>query len=649
DLGRRREYADLLTRICKKPPPWTYWGFRPPPRPANSVTWERTAVIEQALARTLEDPDRTVRLDVLRRMAREKIAAPAATLGKWLQEERDAERVASILHAFRGQPAASRRPHLERVVRDREHTTANRLLAVSLALQGLDAPGEGKLLAMAEAIEDGPVLAEMLRALRRLPAASPLLLRKLTSTEAEVRAAAIDALAELQVPESHKPIRKLLDDADARVRSAAAMAAGKLSLRTAVEQLLRRAGDANADVRRSSLDALRRLREPQALPLAVTALADRETALKALEYLGELGGPEHARAVTDLGRRDPSVEVLNGVGKVLAGWAARKGVSAARRQEIEQALADLHGSSGVVLAWYALGPMDRNSAADLMPKLTSGQSSPTGANPAPNWRVFLAAGIDARARFGAAKDPDSTWVGYSEIVVTESSRVEFFTAGTGQATVWLNGKEVYRRDRPGVTGPYPDRFDAVLAKGSNRVVVQLTVAKGNAELQLRFRRKSATPDHERLTRAALSRAGNPAHGRQIFLNAEKSLCIKCHRVGEQGERIGPELTGLGSRFAKVYIVESILEPSRTISPSFETVLVVLKDGKTLSGVKVDETETSLTLADSEAKRHVLARVDIEEVRRHAVSSMPEGLERRLTEDEFVDLISFLANLKEKQR
>ena len=58
----------------------------------------------------------------------------------------------------------------------------------------------------------------------------------------------------------------------------------------------------------------------------------------------------------------------------------------------------------------------------------------------------------------------------------------------------------------------------------------------------------------------------------------------------QGEHIGPELTGLGSRFSKAYIVESILEPSRTIAPSFESTLVELKNGKVLSGIKVAETE-----------------------------------------------------------
>jgi hypothetical protein len=61
---------------------------------------------------------------------------------------------------------------------------------------------------------------------------------------------------------------------------------------------------------------------------------------------------------------------------------------------------------------------------------------------------------------------------------------------------------------------------------------------------------------------------------------------------------------------------------------------------------VAESETSLTLVDAEAKKHVLDRSAVEAQGRHAGSAMPDGLEKRLTEDEFVDLISYLMSLKE---
>jgi putative heme-binding domain-containing protein len=450
----------------------------------------------------------------------------------------------------------------------------------------------------------------------------------------------------LERHEAIKAARKLLGDVDARVRSAAALRVGKLALREAAEQLLKLANDPEPDVRRSSLDALCRLRDSRALSVAVGALNDPETALKSLEWLRELGGPKEAKAVTELARRHPSVDILSAAAWALADWA-KPGLAAADRMLIEDSLAEIH-DSGTLVGWHVRGPMNTDAATVLAEKLTAGDALPTGNKPAPGWRLSLSSGLDSRVRLSAGKE-GGAWLGYCEVAAAEAERVEFFTASTGLGTVWLNGKEVYRRDKPGVIGPYPDRFEAELVKGKNRILVRLIAAKELAEFQLRFRRRTGTPQRERFALAALARAGNPERGRHVFLDAEKSQCIKCHRVGDRGERIGPELTGLGSRFAKVYIVESVLEPSRSIAPSFETLRVVLKSGKVLSGVKAAEAETTITLADSEGKKHVLKRADIEEQTKHPVSTMPEGLEKRLTEDEFVDLISFLVNLREQGR
>jgi putative heme-binding domain-containing protein len=643
DAARRREYADLLTRVAKKPAePWTFWGFRPPPRPAPTLAWERTEAITTALDRVLGDADRSVRLETLRRMLREKIPAKTATLGNWLRDDQAADRVAAILQALEDRPTSEARALLEDVIRSKDHAAANRSQAVALFVKGLDPTGEARLLTLVEGVEDGPVLAGLLQATAARPklAANPLLLRKVTSPDAEVRAQAIAALADRQAPEAAEPVRKLLDDTDGRVRSAAAAAAGKLSVRAATDALVKLTADPDAAVRRSCLEALRLLREPRVVPAAVKGLADRETLLPALEALAELGGPDQAGAVTEAGTRNPSADILTASARVLTRWAARDNLTPAQRQAIAQSLAEVHGRSGVLLAWRATGPLASAAAAPLLAKLTSGQPLPADV------RTVLAAGLDARIALGRAAQADDTWLATAEIVAGEAGSVDWFAASTGLATVWLNGKVVYQREKPGVIGPYPDRFEASLPQGRSTIVVRLTGVKENADFQLRFRRKTATAEQERFSRAALSRAGNPAAGRAIFLNAEKSLCVKCHRVGDVGEKIGPELTGLGSRFSKIYIVESILEPSRTIAPSFETIAVLLKNGKNISGVKVAETDTTLTLADNQAQKHMILKANIEDQQKQPVSTMPDGTEKRLTEDEFVDLVSFLVNLKE---
>ena len=244
--------------------------------------------------------------------------------------------------------------------------------------------------------------------------------------------------------------------------------------------------------------------------------------------------------------------------------------------------------------------------------------------------------------------PGNWFQGRTDVAVSEPTDVELLGSSSGSLQVWINGKSIYRRENPQRFRIDSDRISATLAKGTNRLAVRVEAASPGspAEFHLRFRRKSALVEHERLLQAALSRPGNLEHGRAIFLDVEKSLCLKCHRLGDQGERTGPELTGLGSRFSRIYIAESILQPSRTIAPSFGTVVVVLEDGRVFSGVKVTDSETTLTLVDNQGQKQLIAKAEIEEQAASPLSTMPEGLEKRITEKEFVDLIAFLASLRE---
>src|SRR5207245_1661823 len=101
----------------------------------------------------------------------------------------------------------------------------------------------------------------------------------------------------------------------------------------------------------------------------------------------------------------------------------------------------------------------------------------------------------------------------------------------------------------------------------------------------------------KLTQTALKRSGDSQRGRNLFFNAVKTQCVKCHRIGDQGERIGPDLTGVGGRFPRIYLIESVLQPSRSIAPGYQTLAVNLKNGRVVTGVRVAETDVLLTLGD----------------------------------------------------
>jgi putative heme-binding domain-containing protein len=555
-----------------------------------------------------------------------------------LEEDFESDRAAAILASLGDLPPAEARRSLEAVVRDRRHTPANRLSALALFGRGIDPVAPGPLLALVQALEDGPILADALRRAGKYPKlpAVAVLTPKLSSPDAEVRAAAIEALGELRAEEGRDPVPELLLDQDVRVRRAAAAAAGKLGARRAIEPLLKLVTDADPAVRRASLDSLRLLREPRTVPLAVAALGDREVELKALECLGELGGPAQARAVVELAKHIPSAAVTAAAVGVLTAWRDREGLTAAQRQELDGAVAEVHGGNGILVRWDVSGPVPPQVAPQIVER-----GAPTGG------RTQLATGAEARvplAPKGATKD--AVWFASTEVVVPEPAAVEFLASSTGSLQVWLNGRSLHRRDQARSFQADSDRFAGVLAPGANRLLVQVGPSGAGVEFHLRFRRKSATAEHERLTQAALSRAGSSERGRKLFFDADKSQCLKCHRLGNEGEGIGPELTGVGSRFARISVVEAILEPSRTIAPSFGTLTIALKNGKVLTGVKVAETETTLTLADIQGQKHPLAKADVEDQRPSTVSSMPEGLEKRFTEDEFIDLIAFLMGQKE---
>src|SRR5262249_11292900 len=272
---------------------------------------------------------------------------------------------------------------------------------------------------------------------------------------------------------------------------------------------------------------------------------------------------------------------------------------------------------GNLVRWYVSGPQTTGDSID---------------SEAAHAQLRFATGTEGHVAIAAkGAQPGNWYVGRTDVAVVESTDVELLGSSSGRMRFWINGKSIYRREEQKPFRIDSDRVSVTLAKGTNRLAVSLGAASPESpvEFQLRFRRKSVLVDHERLLRAALSQSGNIERGRSVFLNVEKSRCLNCHRLGDRGGRTGPELTGTGTRYSRLYIAESILQPSRTIAPSFGTIVAALTNGKVVAGVKVDESETVLTLADSEGREQKIVKADIETQTTSTLSTMPEGLEKHI--------------------
>jgi putative heme-binding domain-containing protein len=130
--------------------------------------------------------------------------------------------------------------------------------------------------------------------------------------------------------------------------------------------------------------------------------------------------------------------------------------------------------------------------------------------------------------------------------------------------------------------------------------------------------------------------GNAARGKPIF----KENCAVCHKLFNDGESIGPDLTG-AERGDLDYLMTSLVDPSALIRKEYEGQTVALRDGRVLTGLVVDENDRQLTLVDSNRQKTVIARDSIERIKPSDVSVMPEGMLDKLTEPQIRDLFRYL--------
>jgi putative heme-binding domain-containing protein len=646
DSRRRSQYAEALARVYKRPGPWRYWGYRPAPRPANTETWEFSETIAQALDRALADSEPGVRMTALQQMQREQVPVRVAALDRWLREERNPTRVRALLDAAARQPADDVRELLAHVVRNESYAVDVRQKALATLIDRLNRSHESKLLELADEAADGPVLAELLSELGRRPdvESSVLLLRKLGATDAVVRAAALSSLAGLGVADAAVRVPALLADSQVEVRRAAAAAAGRLAVRQSVARLGELARDNDPATRSASLDSLRRLREPGAVAAAVAALEHPLTQLAALEYLEEFGGPEETGQLMAAASSSRSIEVLTSVVRTLASWENRASTDSPKRRELQSAVMKVQGDCGVLLHWYARGPLTPDESAQARESVASRTQTASDLPATAGWRAVMTTGAESRVDLSAADAPKAPalWLACSDVSIAEPTRAQFLASSNGTLRVWLNGRLVHERAKPGNYQSDSDRFEAQLDEGLNRFVVEVAGPQEAVQFHLRFRRLGSTAEHERIARFVLQNAGNAERGRELILNTEKTLCLTCHRLNDQGGAIGPDLTGVGSRFSRIHLIESILEPSRSIAPSYETITVALISGRVITGVKVAENDLRLTLGDDQGKVHEIALAEIDERKTQPRSTMPEGLEKRFSERDFLDIVTFLA-------
>jgi len=120
-------------------------------------------------------------------------------------------------------------------------------------------------------------------------------------------------------------------------------------------------------------------------------------------------------------------------------------------------------------------------------------------------------------------------------------------------------------------------------------------------------------------------------------------CATCHRFNGSGGGLGPDLTGVASRYTLRDLMENIIEPSKVISDQYGTEEITLADGSTLVGRAYPENGKLVVLADprNPDESTTVAMDQVKGRKPYPVSLMPAGLINGLNADEVLNLVAYL--------
>jgi len=275
--------------------------------------------------------------------------------------------------------------------------------------------------------------------------------------------------------------------------------------------------------------------------------------------------------------------------------------------------------------------------------------------------------VNFRELFGPCDDASFYTLYRLESSVKQSALLTF--GSDDGIKVWHNGREIFTNDITRGALPLQDVVPVELQAGGNDILVRVRNITGECGLYLHYRalqpvvavlpEKLGTNALAARLKAAVTdtgaagvdqafldvdwslavKEGNAVQGRKLF-GSNGLGCVKCHAVtADAGGNAGPSLADALKRFTAPYVVESVLLPSKQVSPVFKATLIITTQGKSYTGLVIGETGEKLEMILTDTTRISFVKSDIEERKLQDVSPMPTGLVK--TPGELRDLLAYL--------
>ena len=163
-----------------------------------------------------------------------------------------------------------------------------------------------------------------------------------------------------------------------------------------------------------------------------------------------------------------------------------------------------------------------------------------------------------------------------------------------------------------------------------------------------LREELIAEDRVKLAQSA-RKDGNIVRGAILFHQGNIN-CAKCHRASAEKDRIGPDLSRLDQKEGDEFIVESILQPSKTIKQGFESTIVLTRTGNMINGIVFRQDAKQVVIRDSQDADKLISldREDIDEIRPGTNSTMPDNLVDQLkNRQQFLDLVRYVIDVKQR--
>ena len=135
--------------------------------------------------------------------------------------------------------------------------------------------------------------------------------------------------------------------------------------------------------------------------------------------------------------------------------------------------------------------------------------------------------------------------------------------------------------------------------------------------------------------------GDASRGKALV---ESSGCFDCHRIGDRGSRVGPNLSDIGSRRTPVRLQQALVAPDEEVLPENRFVRVVTKDGSTITGKLLNQDAISVQLINPKEELKTYLRANLREYTVLDKGLMP-SVQGTLTDQQVADIVTYLRSLK----